>query len=161
MTLEVVISKGNYSVTIHVNNFSEEYANKLTILPIPQVSSNQSSGAKDTKILDLLRLTHNFIIKGSITASNVGIGSNKDSGGSASLTAIECKEILKNIVNGASINGGTCTMIYDGNSYEGYIEKVVMVEESQDDPITSGYTGVDQARYEVNLTFVEGVSIGV
>ena len=65
----IVLSKGSLSVTIYPNEIPEEYANKLTVLPIPQTASNQASGPKDTKILDLLRLTHTLIIKGYLTAS--------------------------------------------------------------------------------------------
>ena len=156
---EIVISKGSYSVTIYPNQIPEEYANKLTVLPIPQTASNQSSGAKDTKILDLLRLTHTIIIKGYITASAEASSATNDSGGASTLTAKECKEILKTIIEGAGANGGTCALAYDGDTYNGYIEKVIMTEKAADDPATRA--NVEEGRYEINLTFVEGVAIGV
>jgi len=144
----ITIVKGSLSVTLYPQEVVEEYSNKLTILPIPQTADEQENGAKDTKILDLLRLTHTLIVRGSITAS-------------ASYTAKEVKAQLINIIEGASINGGTCTFTYDSDAITGYIEKFTITESSQDDPVGAGYAGLDHARYEVNLTFVEGVSIGV
>jgi len=159
-TTNITISKGDYSVTLYPTEIPEEYANKLTILPIPQTADNQSSGAKDTKILDLLRLTHSFVIKAYITPSATGnAGKTQDSGGSTTLTAKECKEILKTIIQGAGADGGVCSLVYDSDTYEGYIEKCIFTEKAADDPSTR--SSIEEARYEIALTFVEGVSIGV
>jgi len=148
MALDITVSKGSYSVTIQSNEIPEEYANKLTVLPIPQNANNQSSGQKDVKILDLLRLTHTLIIKGYITAT-------------ASKTAKEVKDDLFSIIKGGGEDGGTVTLTYDGDSYEGYIEKVIITEKAQDDPVGAGYSDTDHARYEIILNFIEGVAIGV
>jgi len=146
MSLNITISKGALTVTVYPQETAEEISNKLTILPIPQTAANQATGTKDTKILDLLRLTHTLIVRGYITASN-------------SYTAKEVKAQLISIIEGASINGGVCTLVYDGDSFEGYIEKFIITEKSQDDPVGAGYTGTDHARYELNLTFIEGVAV--
>ncbi len=142
----ITIAKGTLSVTIHPQETAEEISNKLTVIPIPQTADNQATGTKDTKIMDLLRLTHTLIVRGYITASSTA-------------TAKEVKAQLINIIEGASINGGTCTLTYDSKPFKGYIEKFIITEKAQDDPVGAGYTGTDHARYELNLTFIEGVSV--
>jgi len=148
MASSIVLSKGTFSVEIHPFLMKNQQINKMTILPIPQVAKNQSSGPKDVKILDLLRLTHTIIVNGYLTAT-------------ASKTAKEVKDDLFSIIKGGGEDGGTVTLTYDGDSYEGYIEKVIITEKAQDDPVGASYSDTDHARYEIILNFIEGVAIGV
>lgn len=150
MTKDLTISKGSLTVTLQVFKFPEEYSNKLTVLPIPQTANNQASGPKDTKILDLLRLTHSMVIGAYISPNS-----------SAGKTAKQVKDDLKSIVTGANINGGTCELVYDGDTYHGFIEKLVITENPQDDPVGAGFTDDSLMAYEVTLTFIEGIALGV
>jgi hypothetical protein len=143
MVNDIQFSKGSLSVDLHADNVSEEFSNKLVILSIPQTSTNQSSGAKPTKILDLLRVTHQFVIRAYITKE-----------GSESAKTI--KDRLIQIANGAAENGGTITMTYDGDPYTGYLEKVVAIKEARDYPDEEGDSEI---KYTLTLTFIKGVSI--
>lgn len=143
MVNDIQFSKGNLSVDLSVDNVTEEFSNRLVVLSIPQTSQNQSGGAKPTKILDLLRITHQFVIRAYITKE-----------GSDSAKTV--KDRLIQIANGAAENGGTITMTYDGDSYTGYLEKVVAIKEARDHPDTEGDSEV---KYTLTITFIKGVSI--
>jgi len=145
MASNITLSKGGTSVTIYSTRVDEEYKNKLFPITPPQTKSNQSSGPKSTKIVDLLRVTHYLNIKGWIQ------------------TATD-KENLVTIFRGAGLNGGTVTLAYDDcvglagstDSITGYVEECTVSEESQDNPT---YSGDDHGRYEVEVKFLEGVNI--
>ena len=141
MVSELTISKGAFSIILYATNIAENYKNKIFAITPSQSSSNQSNGPRDVSIVDLLRITHTLVIKGYIA-------------GTDSKTAKEVKEDLINIAKGGGINGGIATLSYDGDNLTGYIEKINMVEQSEDSPPD---TIRDNARYEVALTFVEGV----
>jgi len=156
MTVDVRFTKGGYSVGIETNSVSEEYTNKLIPLILAQSSTNQASGKKDTKIIDLLRITHQFVIKGYITnIADATSATNDTSGGSTSLTAKQIKDNLKTLATGAKTDGGEITMSYDGDDLEGYIEKIVVTNEAKDYPSSPS---VDVLKYELAITFVVGVS---
>ena len=89
----VIIVKGAYTVTIHTVEVTEDFANRLRVTPIPQTKQNQSSGPKDTKIADLLMITHNLLIRGHINATSTK-------------TAKEVLDDLKEIFEGAKTSGG-------------------------------------------------------
>lgn len=143
MVNEITLTKGAFTVTIGTAEIDENYSNKLSLITPPQVKNNQDSGPKDNKIIDLLRVTHEFLIRGYLT-------------GTASKTAKEVREDLRNIFKGAQAKGGVVTMVYDGDSYTGYIEKVGCKEVASDEP---GTMPEDAVKYSVQVTFVEGVSI--
>jgi len=137
---DIVFSKGALSEGVYADSVSEEYSNKLMILNIPQTAPNQASGAKKTKILDLLRITHQFVIKSVITEES-------------SKTAKQIKNNLKSIANGGGIAGGVVTMTYDGDSYEGYLEKIVITKEADD---SANETSEQVRKYTLAITFVVG-----
>jgi len=142
---EITISKGDYSVTVYATEIDEEYSNKIFNIIPPQSKSSQGSGPKDVKLVDLLRITHQIAIKRAyITASDTK-------------TAKEVKDDLKSIFNGGDENGGEVTLTYDGDSFTGYIEKLGITEDANDEP--DNYTGKDNAKYHIQITFIEGVSI--
>jgi len=140
---ELTLEKGGYKVTIYSDTIAENYTNKIFLITPAQSVANQSLGINDVKIVDLLRVTHQIVIKGYIS-------------GSATKTAKEVKDDLINIFKGGGLDGGTTELVYDGDTIRGYIEKLNFVEKSADDPST---TIKDFARYEVAITFVEGVQV--
>ena len=141
MTSNITISKGGITVTVITNEVTEEDANKLMVLPIPQTSQNQSSGPKDTKIVDLLRITHTIVVKGYITPTDT-------------LTAKEVKDNLRSLARGASTTGGPCSVVYDSDTYNMYIEKLIIAEKPTD---YSDSSTPDIIKYEVAITLVEGI----
>lgn len=154
MVQEITISKGNYLVTLYATDIAENYTNKLIMVPNVQTKENQENGVRPIKIVDLLRIVHQYVIKCYITGSETTDTSPaKLNGVAQNLTPKEVKDYLKIIYNGGGINGGVSTLIYDGDSISGYMEKINVVEKSSDSPSDSIK---DYARYEVALTFVEG-----
>ena len=96
MALNVVISKGSYEVTIHTIEVNDNIENNITILTLLRSTSSQSSGAKGSIAVDLLRITHQFTVTGYIVSKSE-------------------KEDTLSIINGGGINGGTMTLNYDGD----------------------------------------------
>ncbi|RLG13717.1 hypothetical protein DRN69_05170 [Candidatus Pacearchaeota archaeon] len=139
---ELTFSKNSISVTVYADTVAENFTNKLFYITPATNADNQASGPSDTIAVDLLRITHQFVIKGYIT-------------GTDSKTAKQVKDDFINIYNGAGTTGGTVSFVYDGDTFNGYIEKVNFVEKASDDPSDSIR---DYAKYEVAITFVEGVS---
>jgi len=141
---DIVFSKGVLSEGVYAESVNEEYKNKLIILSNSQTGPNQASGSKPTKILDLLRLTHQFVIKSVITAES-------------GKTAKEVITNLKSIANGGGIAGGVITMTYDGDSYEGYLEKIIITKEADD---SVDETSEQVRKYTLAITFVVGTTTG-
>jgi len=143
MVSELTIVKGAFSVTLYSTIIAENYTNKIFLITPAQSSVNQASGAVDTKVVDLLRVTHQLVIKCFLT-------------GTETKTAKQVKDDLISIFNGGGVAGGTTTLTYDSDEINGYIEKVNIVEKSSDDQSTAIR---DEAKYEVSLTFVGGVTV--
>jgi len=139
---DITFTKGSNSVSIEVNNVAEEFKNKLITLTLTTSGSNQSGGAKATKVVDLLRITQQYVIKGYITAED-------------GLTAKQKVNKLKLIANGSGENGGTTTMTYDGDSITGYIESITITKEADD---SVNETSIQVVKYQLAITFVKGVS---
>lgn len=134
-------STGN-TVTVYATDIAENFTNKLFYITPAKNNSTQATGPNDTIVIDLLRITHQFVIKCYLT-------------GDASYTAKQIKAQLVTIYEGGETNGGVTRMAYDSNNYDGYIEKLNIVEKAQDN---IGETSKDNPRYEVAITFVEGIS---
>lgn len=143
MSYDVQFSKGSLSVDLHSDSVSEEYKNQLVVLNLAQSSTNQASGKKDTKVLDLLRITHQFVIRAYIAKNSTK-------------SAKQQKDDLISISNGGGINGGTVSFTYDGDTYSGYLEKVIAVKESSDHPAIES---TQEAKYKLTITFVVGTSV--
>jgi len=140
---DITFSKGSLSVGVYSDEVNEEYNNKLIVLSLAQTSSNQASGKKDTKILDLLRITHQFVIKAYFVKEST-------------VTAKTQKTNLFSIANGGGTNGGTTSMVFDGDTYNGYIEKI-NCKTVADDSVNE--TSDQVRKYELTITFVVGVAI--
>lgn len=143
MVNELTISKGSISVTIYATDIAENYTNKLFPITGATGVQNQATGPSPTRIVDLLRIVHQIVIKCYIT-------------GSDTKTAKEVKAELVSIFKGANISGGISSLVYDGNTINGYIEKLNIVEKAADNQLE---TDKEFARYEVALTFIEGIAI--
>ena len=143
MTVGMIgFSKGSNSVELDADRVDEELKNKLITLTLATSTSNQASGVKNTKIVDLLRITEQYSIKAYITKS--GSDSAKD-----------IKDTLKLIAKGSNENGGVITMTYDGDSIEGYLESVVCTKMAKDHPDTETE---EEVKYECQIVFVKGTS---
>lgn len=148
----VTISKGGKTVTIQTAEVTDNYSNKLFPITPPQSTSNQASGPKSVKIVDLLRIIHTIIIKGFLTPGDTATAA----------TANAAKDDLNNIFKGAGASGGTVALVYDGDTFNGYIEKLTITEKTFDEPPdydsnTTNYSEV--LKYEVAITFIEGVQV--
>jgi hypothetical protein len=142
-TTELTLTKGAYSVTIYATSIRDTLSNKLFSITPPTGTSKQDSGPKSNKIVDLLRINRKFTIKGFV------------------LNATD-KSNLVAIFKGAQQKGGEATLSYpdggDGTSYSVYIESADITQKSDDEP-DEGTAPDDYARYEVDLSLVEGIVI--
>lgn len=162
MANEITLSKGGITVTVYVEEVNDNFANKIFIITPAQSSSNQSDGPKSAKVVDLLRVTHTMVIRGHIT-------------GTASKTATQVKQDLINIWKGGATAGGVVTLTYDANakafgstgttantSIDGYIEKLNFKERAFDEPsdfVSAKENYQDIAKFEVMVTFIEGIKV--
>jgi len=144
-TADITFTKGSITVSLFTVQVDEDLSNKIFAITPPQTNSNQSEGPKDTKIVDLLRLTHTYHIRGEITPTSTQ-------------TAKKIKDNLLLIAKGANENGGEITMTYEGDSVKGYIEKVVVSKKSQDAAETY-YSDDDIGVYTATIDFIKGISI--
>ncbi len=143
MVNELTIAKGALTVTLYSDNIVDNYTNKIFLITGATTNENQAAGPSDTKIVDLLRVVHQTVIKGFLT-------------GSTTKTNKQVKEDLVSIFKGAATTGGVTTLTYDTDTINGYIEKLTVIEKAMDNPAT---TDKELARYEIALTFIEGTSI--
>ena len=138
----VTISKGDYTVTLHTVEATEDYSNEFGIKPLPQTKNNQDSGPKGTKIIDLLKITHSLMIRGWINKTSVK-------------TAKEVIDDLKKIFEGADITGGSTTVVYDGDTLNMFPEKLTIIKNPLREPSDPG-SAIGQ--YQVNMNLVEGTA---
>lgn len=159
---EITFAKGGITVTVYAQEINDNFANNLFIIAPAQTKNNQPDGSKAPKVVDLLRVTHQIIIKGELT-------------GTASKTGVQVKQDLVNIWKGAGAEGGTVTFTYDSNAsavgdtsatvtttIEGFIEKVNFKEIATDEPsdvVSAKEDYTDMAKFEVAITFIEGTGI--
>jgi hypothetical protein len=151
MTDNIVITKSGteYSVTIMTSELVENWDNKISYIRPPQSKQKQDSGPKDTKVIDLLIITHTLVVKGTITPDD-------------SNTSKTIKDNLIALFKGGGISSTPCTVSYDGDNYNMFIEKLMIVEKAGDYTPTSDSdeisTYINTPKYEVSVTLVEGVS---
>jgi len=139
---EVTLTKGEYITTIYSVLVSEIFSNKLTPLTIPVGRQNQDSGSRKPKVIDLLRITRKFTIKGHII-------NNTD------------KNALIQIINGAGQKGGPVILSYpdgaDNTTFNTFIESFTIEQKSTDEPDSPP---TDYAKYDVDITLIEGETVG-
>jgi len=139
---ELTLTKNSINVTIYARRIEDGFKNKLTTITPAVGRQSQSAGPKDTKVVDLLRLTRSFRIDGYVV-------SNTD------------KASLISLIEGAGTNGGPITLSFseggDATSFEVFVEDCIFVYESQDEPTSPPD---DLAKHSVNITLIKGVQIG-
>lgn len=98
----VLDSGGTNELTIFTEQCEKSIVKTLVTITPPQSTANRSSGPKDTKIVDLLRMEIRFSVRGSIASAD------------------ETK--LENLMN----LGTTFTMLWNGTSYDVNCDKLTM-----------------------------------
>ena len=137
MTSNITFAKGEFSVTIDTVEITDNYNNKLMLnIPNLQTKQKQSLGPVDKKIVDLLWITHELVIRGSLE------------------TTQERDDLIK-IFEGGEVTGTPVVMTYDTHPdtpLNVFISKLMIKESSRDkSPVT-------EVKYEVQITLIEGVS---
>jgi len=128
----IQLSKGGTTVTIHTIEFDENRDNDLTPISLPQPKQKQANGPKDTKILDLLKLTIEFKVVGHLDETN--------------------RNKLITLTKGAGTSGAI-SMIYSGHPdspLSVFMSKCQIKE-------TAEYKSSNE-KYETQLTLIEGVA---
>jgi len=124
MTNNVTITKSDVgTVTIFTQSVEEIIAKKPRYIRVPRSSQKWDQGPK-TMVIDMLVISHNFVINGEITST----------GGD---TAQQQRTKLRTM---AGQKGGTITFNYDGINYEVMIDKCSIKEESHDEDVASSYS---------------------
>lgn len=144
---DIVLAKGNKSVTLWTISDAENFKNVLTVIPGIVAPSNQGDGVKKPSIVDLLRITHTLQFECYIYHT-------------AALSAKTVKDNLIAIFNGASVSSTPAILTYEDNSIDVFVEDLVIKGISNDDAVDAGYTGDDSAEYHVTITLVEGKLVG-
>ena len=103
----IVLGTGAGAVTVYTEHVEKIYAKVFTSISPPQSSANWASGPKYTKIVDLLRLTIKFSVRGSIDSSDISK------------------------IHTLIIAGGVFNMTYDGDDYDINVDKVVITKSTK------------------------------
>jgi hypothetical protein len=130
------LTKGAYSVTIQTNEIQENYDNQLRVIPLPTVGQNQASGVKDTRVNDLLKITHSIVIRGIL------------------ISTTERNNIIK-IIKGAEVSASPVTLTYDTHPdtpLSVFINKCQIIEKAMDKQTANA------KKYEIQLTVIEGTT---
>lgn len=142
---DIRLQKGSLDITLFTNDVTEGGDNQLTVIPIPTTKGNQPSGQKDTKVVDLLRITNTFHIIAYITSL----------GGKSGFTI---KQELKSLFKGAGIEGGATTLTYDTETFDVFAQKWVIKKMHTPIEISTDTDITDVALYMITLDLVEGIS---
>jgi len=109
MTNNIVLDKGGSNqLTVYTTIVEEIMNNKITKVVPATGTANVGSGPKDTKLVNLLKITKLFIVDGKILSAD--------------------RTKLKNIFDA----GGTIVMEYSGTDYNISLEKISIKEEPED-----------------------------
>ena len=136
MTSDMILAKGSYSVTVNTTEITDNYDNKVNPIIPPQTKQNQSNGPKDVKIVDLLKITHEMVIRGSIKTTAT-------------------RDDLIQISKGGGVSGTPITVTYDthpSSPMNMFMTKCQIKEAARDKD------SANQRKYEVQITLIEGVS---
>ena len=142
---DITITKGGLTVTIFTEIPTENLKNILTVVPPVQAIDNQDQGPKPPKVIDLLRITESYVMKGGIT---------KD----GATTAKVIKDRLRTIAKGANTKGGPAVLVYEDESINVFISDLV-IKKVTNDNASANYSGSDSKEYDVTITMVKGESV--
>lgn len=124
-----IISQGGLSVTIRSEVVTEEYHNTVFTITPPTSTPNQGGGPKDTWIVNLLRITKQYTIRGYVDATDRGV--------------------LRAIFNSGNLKDNNCTLSWDGlegGSIAGVIEKLTLERSGNE----------EQSEWSVTVVFTRG-----
>jgi len=150
---ECTLAKGAYTVTIYAMEVIDHMTNKISTITPGSSRQKQSDGPKATKVIDLLRITRTFKIRGYLTGATA-------------------KSDILSITKGAGLSGGVAVFSYpdggDATSFNVFVQDVTISQKPSDEPSGTWIDGVWQAgvlpsdvmRYDLDLTLVEGTTIG-
>ena len=148
----VTISKGAKTVTIYPIERNHNLKNKLFVITPPTSPNSQDEGPKTPKIIDLLRITQTFRVKGRIISATKS-------------NAYSQKNDLIEICEGADVQGGVCTLVFEPDNpvsargtIEGFIENFIVTERAGDLDSSLTYPD-DTIWFEVDLSLVLGESV--
>ena len=144
---DITLSKGAYSVTLFTKTSAENFKNTLTIIPGVVTPDNQATGVKDPTVVDLLRITHTLTFEAFITKTETK-------------SAKQVKDDLVNIFNSGGVNSSPVTLSYEDDTFNVFIEDLVIKKINNDNVVATSYTANDAAEYNVTITVVEGKLVG-
>ena len=143
---DIRLAKGVFNITLFTTNDTENLKNNLQKIPPIQPAGKQELGPKETKVVDLLRITETFVFGCVITKSG-------------STSAKTVKKNLQSLAKGAGVNGGTpATLYYEDETFSVYVEDLV-IKKVKNDNAVENYSGDDAAEYMVTITLVKGEEV--
>ena len=152
-TNTINISKGSLSVDLYVAETNANQDNKLFIITPPTAPASQGTGPKEPKVIDLLRITYTYRVRGYIADTTLA-------------NAYTQINTLRDIAKGASTDGGSCVAVVepdnadtDYSTINCFIEKLTITRRAYDLDQNKTYSS-DTIWFEVDLTLVKGLAIG-
>lgn len=149
----VTLSKNGLSCNIYVAETNVNIDNKLFLITPPTAPASQTDGPKTPKVIDLLRITQVYRVRGYIIATTLA-------------NAYTQINTLRNIAMGANGTGGSCTLTAepdnsdaDFQSINGFIEKLTITRRAYDLDSTKTYSD-DTVWFEIDMTVTWGKSVG-
>jgi hypothetical protein len=133
-------------VTIEHTKVDYNMTKTLNLVNYSTAPDNQKTGAKNTKVMDLLRLQERWTVYGTISE---GITFTIDGNTDTSSTAKTRMQDLKSICKAGE---GTLILRYDGEDFDVFCEKV----EVSDVILSADTLGSEEIRYNITATFVLG-----
>ena len=133
----IIIALGGYSVTVQTNDYSDNYSNELKLIPQATTTQKQSEGPKPTKVINLLKITHEIVLKGY-------------------LISVTERNDLISIYKGGGVNGSPCLVTitnYPNSPLSMYISKLLITQSAKD------RDSANQKMFDVQITLIEGEGI--
>ena len=100
---DIKLAKGTYSVDLHTAQIEDGFTNKIYKITPGTGKQTQSSGPKDNKVVDLLRITRSFRVMAFL------------------LNNLEKNNLVKIIEGGGTDGGGTTLSYSDGGDSQTFI----------------------------------------
>ncbi|MHA1690044.1 MAG: hypothetical protein ACTSU7_00270 [Candidatus Heimdallarchaeaceae archaeon] len=144
---DITLAKGSVSVTLFTISEAESLKNILQVVPGVVSADNQDGGSKVATVVDLLRIQETFSFDVGITKT-------------ATYTAKQIKEQLKLIFHGANVESAPITLTYEDESIDVFFQDLVIKKVSNDNVVSTSYTGNDAMEYRATVTLVKGKLIG-
>ena len=124
-TTDIVLTKSGTQVTIFTTKIEEILQKTITKITPPVSSANwvdDGSGAKDTKIVDLLRIESKFSVDGWLVTSHGSGDTNSD-------VATKRTDLINKMFKA----GGVIVMAWQGTNYNIMIDKLQVTQDPEDE----------------------------